>query len=356
MSMQGSQPMSSAGRSGGRRRAGVALAAALGLLLGLGGSAAAQQRELRIFTFEGYTDDAWVKEFEAANDATVNVTYTGSVDEMFAKMKGSDGADYDLISIDTSLFERYIEQGLIIPYDMAEIPNKSNLLPAFQKVDEVMHEGQQYGVPIAWGSLGLIYDKDEVDPPPTSWEALWDEKYKGRIIVLDDTNNNIVNTAIILGFPDPFNLTDEQLQAVKQKLIEQKKVLLSYFAGFEEGNNIWESGNAVLMFSMGEFQAVDLEKRGYNVAYIIPEEGGVGWLDCWAISKGVQNKDLAHAWVNFFLQKSVGERMSEKYGYGNTTTQTAGLDYADQLTWLRPAEDFAKRTEIWNDVKATPVQ
>jgi putative spermidine/putrescine transport system substrate-binding protein/spermidine/putrescine transport system substrate-binding protein len=52
----------------------------------------------------------------------------------------------------------------------------------------------------------------------------------------------------------------------------------------------------------------------------------------------------------------VGERVSEKYGYGNTTSESEGLDYADKLTWLRPAEDFAKRTEIWNEVKATPVQ
>lgn len=342
------------GRAPGTIRA---LLAALVLALGVAsGSAWAQERELRIFTFEGYTDDEWVKEFEAANDAKVNVTYTGSVDEMFAKMKGSEGADYDLISIDTSLFGRYIEQGLIIPYDMTIVPKTANLLPAFQEVDEVMHDGEQYGVPITWGSLGLIYDKDEVDPVPTSWEVLWDEQYKGRIIVLDDTNNNIVNTAIILGYEDPFNLTDEQFEAVKQKLIEQKKVLLSYFAGFEEGNNVWESGNAVLMFSMGEFQAVDLKERGYNVEYIIPMEGGVGWLDCWAMSKGVQNTDLAHAWVDFFLDKSVGQRVSETYGYGNTTSETAGLDYADKLTWLRPAEDFTKRTEIWNEVKATPVE
>jgi putative spermidine/putrescine transport system substrate-binding protein/spermidine/putrescine transport system substrate-binding protein len=332
------------------------LTLALGALVAGSTALHAQERELRIFTFEGYTDDEWVKEFEEANDAKVNITYTGSVDEMFAKMKGSEGADYDLISIDTSLFGRYIEQGLIIPYDMAAIPNTANLLPAFQDVAEVTSEGETYGVPITWGSLGLIYDTDEVDPAPTSWEVLWDENYKGRIIVLDDTNNNIVNTAIILGFEDPFNLTDEQLEAVKQKLLDQKKVLLSYFAGFEEGNNIWESGNAVLMFSMGEFQAVDLKNRGYNVEYIIPDEGGVGWLDTWAMSKGVQDPELAHAWVNFFLDKSVGERVSEKYGYGNTTSEAEGLDYADKLTWLRPAEDFAKRTELWNEVKATPVQ
>ena len=339
-----------------RRAACGAALVALGVILAGGTALQAQERTLRIFTFEGYTDDEWVEEFEAAHDAEVNVTYTGSVDEMFAKMKGSEGADYDLISIDTSLFGRYIEQGLIVPYDLSKIPNTANLLPAFQDVAEVQHDGDTYGVPITWGSLGLIYDKDEVDPPPTSWEVLWDEDYKGRIIVLDDTNNNIVNTAIILGYEDPFNLTDEQLEAIKEKLIDQKKVLLSYFAGYEEGNNIWESGNAILMFSMGEFQAVDLKNRGYNVEYIIPDEGGVGWLDTWAMSKGAQDTELAHAWVNFFLDKSVGERVSQKYGYGNTTSESEGLDYADKLTWLRPAEDFAKRTEIWNEVKATPVQ
>lgn len=333
----------------------LATGLALAMVVSANGPLHAQERTVRIFTFEGYTDDEWVKEFEEANDATVNVTYTGSVDEMFAKMKGSEGADYDLISIDTSLFGRYIEQDLITPYDMSKIANTANLLPAFQDVAEVQHDGATYGVPITWGSLGLIYDKDEVDPAPTSWEALWDEQYAGRIIVLDDTNNNIVNTAIILGFEDPFNLDDEQMAAVKEKLIEQKKGLLSYFAGFEEGNNVWDSGDAVLMFSMGEFQAVDLKERGYNVEYIIPEEGGVGWLDTWAMSKGVQNVELAHAWVNFFLEKSVGERVSAKYGYGNTTSENEELDYADRLTWLRPAEDFNKRTEIWNEVKAATV-
>lgn len=322
----------------------------------LAAPALAAEGEVRIFTFEGYTDPEWVSKFEEQTGCEVKSTFTGSVDEMFAKMRGSDGADFDLISIDTSLFGRYVEQDLIQPYDMSKITNTANLLTAFQSVDEAQHDGGVYGIPIAWGSLGLIYDKDEVDPAPTSWDILWSEEYAGRIIVLDDTNNNIVNAAIILGYEDPFNLDEEQMQAVKQKLIDQKKVLLSYFAGFEEGNNVWESGAAVLMFSMGEFQAVDLRERGYNVEYVIPEEGAIGWLDTWALSKGAEDVGCAHQYVNFYLEPWVGELMSEKYGYGNTTTVSESLDYADRLTWLAPAEDFTRRTEIWNEVKATPVE
>jgi spermidine/putrescine-binding protein len=51
--------------------------ALLALGVGLTGGAQAQERELRIPTFEGYTDPEWVEEFEAAHDAKVNVTYTG---------------------------------------------------------------------------------------------------------------------------------------------------------------------------------------------------------------------------------------------------------------------------------------
>jgi putative spermidine/putrescine transport system substrate-binding protein len=327
----------------------------LAVVLSGNGAVEAQERALRLLTFEGYAEDAWVEEFETAHNAKVEITYAGSVDDMFTRMKASDGADYDLISIDTSLFPLYIAEGLIAPFEIAQIPNAANLLPPFRDIDDLQHDGQTYGVPIAWGSLGLIYDSHEIDPPPSSWEVLWDESYKGRIIVFDDIGNNILNTAIVLGFEDPFNLTDEQLAAVKQKLIDQKKVLLGYFAEFDEGNEIWASGEPVLMFSMGEFQAAHLKSRGYNVGYVIPDEGGVGWLDAWALSAGVRDAELAHAWADFFLDGSIGEQISRHYGYGSTTSRTEGLDYADRLTWFRPDEDFARRAEIWEEVKATPV-
>ena len=120
----------------------LATGLALAMLATTGHPLSAQERTIRIFTFEGYTDDEWVKEFEEANDATVNVTYTGSVDEMFAKMKGSEGADYDLISIDTSC-SGAISSRTDHPLRHGQaIPNTANLLPAFQDVAEVQHEGE----------------------------------------------------------------------------------------------------------------------------------------------------------------------------------------------------------------------
>ena len=310
-------------------------------------------KELSLGCFEGYAEQEWIDEFEKKYDAKVKVKYVGSVDELFALTQASKGEDFDLISIDTSLFPRYHGAGLLKAYDKSKLSNFGNLMPAFQNVKEVEIDGGYYGVPISWGSLGLIYDVDEWgEGGVDSWSVMHDPANAGKMIILDDTNNNIVNTAIYLSMDNPYNLSEAEMEQVKQTLIAQKKLVVTYYAGFDEGNQIYDGGGISLMFSMGEFQEVALKDMGHNVKYIIPKEGGIGWLDTWAMTAGA-NEDLAHAWANFFIEKSTQELMNESYGYGTVTHESPGLDYADRLNWLQPAEDFEWRNRVWNEVKAS---
>ncbi len=316
--------------------------------------------ELRMLTWEGYADDPWVKAFEKETGAAVRVAYTGSVDEMFAKMQGSGGADFDVLAFDTSSFKRYLEQKLIQPLDLAKLPARKNLLPAFRHVDAIVADGKTYGVPFAWGSLPLIYDEAAFpEGAPDSWTVMWDPRYAQQMIVLDDANNNIVNTALMLGYKDPFTLTDDQFTEIKNRLIEQKKLVLTYYTGFEDGVNIFSQGGVKLMFSMGERQVGMLREKGIKAALTIPKEGAVGWLDCWVVSVGAKEVELAHKWINLMLDRRVGAHLGEKHGYGNTTdakaNDKAGLTYSDRLVYLQAPEDFQKRTELWNEVKAAPV-
>jgi putative spermidine/putrescine transport system substrate-binding protein/spermidine/putrescine transport system substrate-binding protein len=335
------------------RRIVLKSAAAAGSLLAMPYVGRAQGKTLRLFAWEGYAEDAWVKDFEAQNGAKLNITYAGSVDEMFAKMAASKGADYDIVYVDTSSIPRYQQGGLIKPIDTSKIANVGNLEPAFQALKETRDGDKIVGIPFAWGSLGIIYDVAHFgDKPPSSWATMWDPALEGRMIALDDANNNVVTAALKLGLPDPFNLTDEQFEQVKQALIEQKKLLVSYYAGFDEGVQIWKKNNIVAMFSMGEFQLASMLKQNMNVKYIIPSEGAIGWIDCALISAGAQNEELAYAWINYQLQKKIGAEMTEKLFYGNTTNKIEGMDYAAQLKWLQPPENFDKRIKVWNEVKA----
>ena len=94
-------------------------------------------KELSLGCFEGYAEQEWIDEFEAKYDAKVKVKYVGSVDELFALTQASKGEDFDLISIDTSLFPRYGGAGLIKPYDKSKLSNFGNLMPAFQDVKKL---------------------------------------------------------------------------------------------------------------------------------------------------------------------------------------------------------------------------
>ncbi len=207
----------------------------------------------------------------------MNVVYTGSVDEMFAKMQGSKGEDFDVVAFDTSAFARYIDGDLIQPIDMTKVANAANIIPEFQNVEPVMRDDKQYGVPFAWGSLPLIYDADAFEQAPDSWAVMWDPQYEQQMIALDDANNSIVLAALLLGFENPYDLTDEQFEQVKQKLIEQKRLLLTYYAGFDEGVNIFAQNEIKLMFSMGETAGRRAQGEGRQRGALDPQ-GESDWL------------------------------------------------------------------------------
>lgn len=344
-------------RSLDRRKFLAGSTAAAGFMLAAPSVLRAQAGELRVLTWEGYAAPEWLEPFKQATGANVNVVYVGSADEMFAKMQGSNGADFDVVSFDTSIFARYIEANLLAPLDMSKLLNAANLAPEFRNVPAIMRGDKVFGVPFGWGSLPLIYDKAAFPTAPDSWEVMWDPQYAQQMIAQDDANNSVTLGAIVLGIKDPFNLTDEQFEAVKQKLIEQKQLLLTYYAGFDDGVNIFSQSGVKLMYSMGEPQVAALKAKGVDAALAIPKEGAIGWLDCWSMSAGAKNTDLAHQWINACLDKSVGKVLTEKSGYGNTTNvevnQAAGMTYGDRLVWLLTAENYEKRVQIWNEVKAS---
>ena len=220
-----------------------------------------------------------------------------------------------------------------------------------------MRGQERYGLPFAWGSLPLVYDTAAFPAAPESWEVMWDEQYAQQMLWMDDANNSITLAALIVGAANPYQLTDEDFAKIKDKLIAQKKLSLSYYAGFDDGVNLFAQNSIKLMFSMGEPQVPALVKKGVQAALTIPREKAVGWLDCWELSAGAKDVDLAYAWMNACMDSAVGKILTEKNGYGNTTNvdvnKTAGMTYGDKLSWLETAENYEKRVALWNEIKAS---
>jgi putative spermidine/putrescine transport system substrate-binding protein len=336
------------------RRTLLAAAAALGLLGGIGTASAAE--ELRILAWQGYADDDWVAEFEKETGAKVSVVYAQTDDEIWSKIKGSEGEDFDLFAVNTSELQRYIDAGLAVPHDLSKIPNQAKTLPQFRDLSQVRgvtRDGKVYGIPFAFDSIGLIYDTTKVSPPPDSMSVLWDPKYKGKILLYDASAHNFSFAALAEGIETPFNLTDAQLQELKAKLIELQKNALSYYQSADEALQIYNSNDVALIFAnFGQQQLKAMKDAGAPIAYVVPKEGALAWLDTWALSKGAKNPDLAEKWVNFVVQEKISDALTKRNGFGNTVTPLASAGGNDKLVYLLPVEDFQKRSDLWNEVKA----
>jgi putative spermidine/putrescine transport system substrate-binding protein len=315
-------------------------------------------KELRILAWEGYADPDWVKAFEAECKCDVSVVFIGTDDEIWAKIKGSEGKDFDLFAVNTAQLQRYIDAGLTTPYDLDKVPNQKETLERFRdlsKVTGVMRDGKVMAIPYAFDSIGLIYDTDKVKEAPTSWKVLWDPQYAGKVLGYDNGEHNFTITALTMGIADPFHLTDDQLSEAEAKLIDMKKNVLSFYTTADEALQLYQHNDIDIIFAnYGQQQVKTMLDAGAHIAYVNPSEGAPAWLDTWAMTSGVQDKELAESWVNFVLQKQIGQQLSERTGFGNTVVPFDSAKPGDKLVWLRDVEDPTKRADLWNEVKASP--
>jgi len=314
--------------------------------------------ELRILAWEGYADADWVTAFEKETGADVSVVFIGSDDEIWTKIKGSEGEDFDLFAVCTACLQRYIDAGLTTAINLDEIPNLKDALPRFRdlsKVGGTMRDGKVYGIPFAFDSIGLIYDTNKVNPAPTSWNVLWDPEYKDRTLIYDNGVLNFSFTALALGIANPFDLTDAEMAQIKARLIGLKCNSLSFYTTASEAQQIYQNNDVALIWAnYGQQQVKAMQDVGAPVAYVNPKEGALSWLDTWVLTSGVRNQALAEKWINFVLQHKIGKELSERTGFGNSTVPTANAGEGDKLIWQVPPENPQKRTDLWNEIKATP--
>ncbi|HHT09896.1 MAG: extracellular solute-binding protein [Atribacterota bacterium] len=332
-------------------------------------SLAYAQETLNILCFQGYTEDVWVKEFERLTGVKVNATYSGMVEEMFTKAAAG-GGQYDLVTIDCGSVQRYYENNLLQPIDLSKISNWEKVSQKFKDIDFTVFDGKPYHVSFVWGSNNVVYNKDAVGELPTTWSVLWDPKYKGQVSITDEANNNVVVAAIALGFPDPYNLTEDQFKQVKEKLIEIKRNLRTLTVGFDSEKSVLGSGETNLSVS-GYDSGLILYLRDelkMNVGRLTPKEGIYVWADGWVILKDSKNPDLAHKWIDFMLSDFAQKELAKYMGFGAVTSaakevidpdivKMCNYDDIDNVPvpvfLMKSPEDFEARVNLWNEVKAT---
>ena len=342
----------------------------LAALVLLCGSCAKKTPSLNLLVWEGYADPSYVRAFEEQNHCKVSASYMGSSDELVSKLRGGSSGNYDVISPSSDVAGMIAASGLAAPLDLSKLPSYSQLSPQLTSLSLVRSKGNVHGVPFMWGPDPMIYDTTAFPQPPDTWGVMWDPKLKGKVSVWDDLST-VYMAAQMLGYDKPnpghlYNLSDEELDAVKKKLLELKPNIRKMWTTGGELTNLFQNHEVVI--AMGwPLMANQLRKVNFPVGETIPKENTTGWIDHLMITAGSENKELAHKFLEFMIQAQTQKKVTDVTGYTPTNPHAAQFmtqeeqknlhlddvdNYQKRLYFWQNVPRRAKYNEIWNEVKA----
>ena len=325
---------------------------------------------LSLLVWEGYADPSFVHDFEISHRCKIAASYMGSSDELVAKLRGGSAANYDVISPSSDVAASIVKAGLAAPLDLSRMPSYVEVSAKLRDSSLVKANNQIYGVPFMWGPNPLLYDATAFTQPPESWTVLWDPKYRGKVSLWDELSS-IYMAAQILNYdkPDParlYDLSDEQLENVKKKLLELKPNIRKFWSTGGELTNLFQNHEIVL--AMGwPLNTVQLRKLRFPIGETIPKENTTGWIDHLMITAASKNKDLATEFLAYMVEAKTQKLVSDVTHYtpanpgageylSGEEKRVLHLDdpdaYMYRIYFWQDVPRRAKYNEIWNEVKA----
>jgi spermidine/putrescine transport system substrate-binding protein len=263
--------------------------------------------ELFVYNWTEYIGEDVVPSFEDKYGVKVTYDFFSNTDEAYAKL-GDDGGGYDVsfpISVDIPDF---VDRGAVIELDKSLIPNIVNL--GAEWADPGYDPGNAHSVPYMWWTTGVGYDTSKIKEELTSSKALWDERWKGHISMLDDWQEVFALALIQLGYSANTESTAELDEALA--LLEQQKPLVRTYT--TDTITAMSSGDHWIGHIWGA-DLYQISQENENIAYYVPEEGGVKGSDTIAIFSGAKHPIAAHAFINHLLDAQVSASNTNYIGY-----------------------------------------
>ncbi len=283
------------------------------LAVSLTGCGSEEPQVLNLYNWSEYMPQEVLDRFQEETGIQVVYTTYDSNEAMYARLKLLDeGAAYDLAVPSTYYVSKMRKEGLLSKIDTAKIEGFDQLDPTLVHLD--IDPANEYSVPYLWGTTGLGVDAADIDGEPvTAWADLWDERFKGRVVLTNDMREVFHVGLRVLGYSG--NSTDpEQIREAYEKLsglmpsvstFNSDAPRMPFLEGETDVGMIW-NGEAV----MGKETMPSLE-------YVYPEEGVIAWMDSFVIPKNAKNPEAAYKFIGFVLKPEISAMISEEIGYAS---------------------------------------
>jgi spermidine/putrescine transport system substrate-binding protein len=249
-----------------------------------------------------------------------SVTYTYIVNDDQSLAKSANGGPFDIMHPCNEMLPSFVSEGLVQPWDTSLLPSFKNLNPFLVQKGQV--NGKQYMIPWDWGYASLLYRTDKIDPADaTGWELAWNPKYKGRISLWNGAGSNMEVAALKLGYTKPGqmdNMSDSQIQAAKQALIEQKPLNKFYWSSeYGQMQPAFKAGDIWIAYTWQDAY-VSMNAAKLKVAYLNPSQGKLSWFCGFVLGAQTKNYFHAHKYVESFINHHACVQMTNLFYYGTS--------------------------------------
>ena len=252
------------------------------------------RNQVRILTWADYFSPEVCEEFTRKTGISIEWRYYENLAEMNALLRSEPDA-FDVVVLDDMSLSELIETHHLKDIHQPSIPNLKNIDARW--MDKPFDKGNRFSVPYMWGTTLVAYRKDKIPNPDQSWNLLWDEKLKGRILMLNEKSDLYAVTLLSLGlqFKDE---NEQNLLRCTAKLLDQVEKTDARYTDIYEAKDKLVAGDCWAFLAYSGDAAV-LVSENPDVGYFIPREGAPLWLDSFAIPKNTPNSGAAHAFIDF---------------------------------------------------------
>ncbi|HEY6548081.1 MAG TPA: spermidine/putrescine ABC transporter substrate-binding protein, partial [Vicinamibacteria bacterium] len=315
----------------------------------LGRGASEGERTLNLYLWSNYIAPETVKRFEERHGVRVNLDVYDTNEALLSKVAAGN-APYDVLCPSNYVVEILARQALLAELDHARLPNLRHLDPRF--TDRDYDRGNRHSIPYFWGSAGIGYRKSAAGVVD-SWAALWDKRFEGKVLMLDDPRETL--GAALKWRGRSLNTTSvEELQEAQALLIRQKPLVKVYDSA--NYHDVLLSGDVVVAHGWnGQFAKV--MGQDPDLDYVVPKEGSSLFIDSLVIPASAPHPDLAHAFLDFVMEPEVAAEICMGMGY-STPNRGAVAHLPDKILKnhaIFPSDEEIARLELIRDVGETTV-
>ena len=300
-------------------------------------SMAATEDHPLVFTWSGYEEDGFHPAYDAKYGEPPNFSFFGDEEEAFAKMRA--GFKPDVVMPCSYKIPKWRDAGIIQPIDESRLSNWGDIIPSLKTIDGIIVDGKRWWVCQDWAQTSITYRTDLVDIEEESWGLLWDERYAGRMAMIDSLIDGVMVAAIYGGARDPFNMTDAEVEMTKDLLKKQLPLLRYYSNSMTDVQQALASGELVAAVTWND-SALTLSSDGLPVKFMKPKEGAMTWTCglCLMTEADPAKIDRAYDVIDAYLSPETGQYEIMEWGYGHANAKAFDLVSAEDLA----ARGFSK--------------